>query len=151
MPSRPNQGTPWLTPDEVRSFLRANGVTSSKMTNDVLSGFDFSSKPLYFRDFEPGDILYQFIRNASLETGDARSGNWFCEAGATSDKLAIFGGGSGRRRYKFEVVHPFTALEGAARPQSTNWGWAGGGVGGGNQIFVPPNLIGHIAGHGPDE
>ena len=122
MPYRPNQGTPWLTPDQVRSFLRANGITSYNLTKNVLDGLDFASKPLYFRDFEAGDILYQFIRNASLENGAPRSGNWFCEAGATSDKLAIFGGGSGRRRYKFEVVHPFTALEGAARAQSTNWG-----------------------------
>jgi hypothetical protein len=151
MPSRPNQATLWLTPDQVRAFLRTNGMSSSDKINQVLDGYDFSSKPLYFRTFEPREILFQFIRGSSLEAGGPRSGNWFCGAGATSDKLAIFGGGSGRRRYKFEVIQQFTALEGVARAQPRNWNWAGGGHGGGTQVFVPPNLVGHIAAHGPDE
>jgi hypothetical protein len=151
MPYRPNQGTPWLTPDEVRSYLRASGMSSSKKINEVLDGFDFSNKPLHFERLDDQQILYQFIRNASIETGDPRSGNWFCGLGATQRELAIFGGGSGRRRYKFEVLQPFTALVGTARPQSRHWSWAGGGPGGATQVYVPPNFVGHMALHGPDE
>lgn len=151
MPYRPNQGTPWLTPDEVRSYLRAAGMSSAKKINEVLDGYDFGCKPLYFEQLDVGQVLYQFIRNASVETGAPRSGNWFCGLGATPQQLAIFGGGSGRRRYKFEVQHPFTALVGEAKAQAQNWSWAGGGRGGGTQVFVPPDLIGHLGSHGPDE
>lgn len=151
MPYRPNQDSPWLTPDEVQSYLRAAGMSSSKKINEVLDGFDFSNRPLFFETLEEGQVLYQFIRNASAESGAPRSGNWFCGLGATEDQLAIFGGGSGRRRHKFEVKLPFIALVGEAKPQSPAWAWAGGGRGGGTQIFVPPNYVGHLASHGPDE
>ncbi len=151
MAHRPNDGTRWLNPDEVRSFLRRAGMDSSRKINEVLDGYDFSNKPLYFETLHEGQVLYQFIRNASVETGAPRSGNWFCGLGATQQDLAIFGGGSGRRRYRFEVGHPFTALVGQAKPQPQNWGWAGGGRGGGTQVFVPPNYIGHLIAHGPDE
>lgn len=145
MPYRPNQGTAWLTPDEVRSFLRASGMSSHKHINEVLTGFDFSNKPLYFRTLEAHELLYQFIRNPSHENGNAaRTGNWFCIKGAGQDDVAITGGGSGRMKHAFEVTQAFTTLEGTARPQSWNWTWAGGGAGGGTQIFVPPNLIGHV-------
>lgn len=106
MAHRPNDGTRWLNPDEVRSFLRRAGMDSSRKINEVLDGYDFSNKPLYFETLQEGQVLYQFIRNASVETGAPRTGNW---------------------------------------------GWAGGGVGGGTQVFVPPNYIGHLIAHGPDE
>ena len=32
----------------------------------------------------------------------------------TMQGLAIFGGGSGRHPHKFQVIHPFVALEGTA-------------------------------------
>lgn len=151
MPYRPNQGSSWLTPDEVRSYLRAAGMSDSRKINEVLDGYDFANKPLYFERLDEGLTLYQFIRNASLETGAPRSGNWFSGLGATQEELAIFGGGSGRRRYRFQVSHPFVALVGTAKAQSQNWKWAGGGPGGGTQIFVPPNFVGHLVSHGPDE
>jgi hypothetical protein len=151
MAHRPNHGTPWLTPDEVRSFLRSAGMDSSRKINEVLDGYDFSNKPLYFEMLQEGQLLYQFIRNASVEAGVPRAGNWFCGLGATQRELAIFGGGSGRRRHRFEVAHPFTALVGQAKPQALHWGWAGGGPGGATQIFVPPNYVGHLVAHGPDE
>jgi hypothetical protein len=152
MPYRPNQGTPWLTPDEVRSFLRANGARGDKEIISVLDGFDFASKPLYFRTFEVHEILFQYIRNPSVENGNTvRSGNWFCIKGATQDDVAITGGGSGRRRHRFEVAGTFETLEGVAREQSVNWQWAGGGPGGGTQIYVPRSRIGLLRPLGPDE
>lgn len=152
MSHRPNEGTCWLGPDEVRSFLRSSGISDSRVINCVLDGFDFGSKPLYFRRFEPQEILFQFIREPSQERGGVYAGNWFCLNGATMDSVAIFGGGSGRRRYRYEVTQAFTTLEGVARKiEGHQWGWAGGGDGGGTQIYVPPKFIGHIASHGPDE
>jgi hypothetical protein len=151
MPYRPNQGSPWLTPDEVRSFLRGAGMSSHRRINEVLDGYAFDNRPLYLEVLDEGTVLYQYIRNPSVETGPSRAGNWFCGLGATPRELAIFGGGSGRRRYRFEVAHPFKALVGTARAQRRHWSWAGGGPGGGTQIYVPPNFVGHLRSHGPDE
>jgi len=152
MSSRPNQGTPWLTPDEVRAFLRSHGGRNDREALTVLDGFDFANKPLYFRAFEPGEAVFQYIRNPALENSNSvRSGNWFCIKGASQSDVAITGGGSGRLRHRFEVVQSFVTLEGTARKQAPNWKWAGGGDGGGTQIYVPTPMIGCLRSQGTDE
>lgn len=151
MPYRPNQNTPWLTPDQVRSFLRRMGMSDWRAINNVLSGYDFDRQPLYMRHFEEGEALFQYLRNAAYDMPAPRTGNWFCLRGASMDDVAITGGGSGRRRHRFQVLQAFTTIEGVARPQAVNWLWAGGGPGGGTQVFVPPRLLGHIGSPGPDE
>ena len=138
---------PWLTKDQVRTFLRNQGIPSARKIDEILSGFDFD-KPVYEKYFEEGEVLFQFIRNPDY-TGAKNTGNWFALPSGTMDGIAIFGGGSGRHPHKFSVAHPFSAIEGTAIALPRNWDWAGGGNGGHTQIYVPPRLLGHLISHGP--
>ena len=138
----------WLTQDGVRAYLRANGVSSAKVVEEIISGFDFD-RPVYEQRLEPRHELWQFVRNASHSELAPRTGNWFSLSGATLTGLSIFGGGSGRQMHRFIVEHEFIAIEGSARAMPRNWGWSGGGEGGHTQIYVPPRLIGHLRSVGP--
>jgi hypothetical protein len=100
---------------------------------------------VYEQTFEEGQDLFQYIRGSSAGDSGPGAGNWFCLAGATTKGVAIIDGGSGRTLHRYTVNATFTAIEGAARPQSTNWSWSGGGPGGATQIYVPPRLIGHLS------
>ena len=136
-----------LSKDEVRVYLRNNGISSSTKIEEILTGFDFS-KPVYELTLDERQELFQFIRNPS-SAGVAQAGNWYSLQGATMSGTGIFGGGSGRHLHKFVVAHPFPALEGTAGPLERNWDWAGGGPGGQTQIYVPPRFLGHLSSLGP--
>ena len=138
-----------LSQDDMRAYLRANGVPM-KAVETVISGFDFS-KPVYTQSLEPGQELYQFMRNPSYNDSSVRAGNWFCLRGATTNGLAIFGGGAGRRLHAYAVSLSLTAIEGTACSQSRNWSWAGGGEGGATQIYIPPALAGRLNALGPHD
>ena len=137
----------WLDKDEVRSYLRNNGITSAKKVEEVITGFDFD-KPIYEQPLDEGNVLYQFIRKPNYR-GASDTGSWFALSSGTMQGLAIFGGGSGRHPHKFQVIHPFVALEGTAVSLQRNWDWAGGGPGGHTQVYVSPRLLGHLIAVGP--
>src|SRR5690606_13920235 len=102
--------------------------------------FDFSH-PVYLQEFEPEELLYQFIRNSSHEGLPLLAGSWFCLTGATKRSLAIIDGLSGRELHAYRVARMFTALEGSASALPIQWSWAGGGPGGGTQVYVPAQLV----------
>ena len=129
-----------------RQYLTANGIPAAQQ-NDILGGFDFA-KPVYEQVVQPGQVLFQFIRNPTY-LGASQAGNWFALSGATQAGVGIFGGGSGRHLHKFEVAFPFACLEGTAAALARNWSWAGGGRGGDTQLYVPPRFIGHLRSLGP--
>ena len=124
-------------------FLRSQGVRPDSEVEKVLSGFDFT-KPVYSQEFWPGDTLYQLIRLPSSSQPVMMTGNWFGLAGITTHGVAINDGLSGRQATRFEVMHPFTALEGCAKELPVNLGTAIGGRGGGTQVFLPRTLLGHL-------
>ena len=137
-----------LTQDELRAYLRAHDVRPAKTIENIISGFDFR-QPVYEQPMEPGQELFQFIRNVSHSERSPRTGNWFALASARMAGLAIFGGGAGRHLHRFVVNHEFTAIEGTAGALPPDWGWAGGGPGGHTQIYVPPKFLGHLGSLGP--
>jgi hypothetical protein len=129
----------FLSVDEVRAWLRDNGVPSTTKIDEVIGGFDFS-RAVYLQDFEPGQRLYQYVRRSSFGDVSPMAGNWFCLKGATTSGLAIIDGLSGRRLHKFRVARAFRALEGTAKEQDIQWAWSDGGPGGLTQIYVPSPL-----------
>jgi len=140
----------WLTKPEVEAFLRANGVSSVDQIEAVLSGFDFNV-PIYYQLYEEDQELFQFIRNPSAVNLSPRVGCWFALPGATTQGVAIIDGGSGRRFHRFRVVRAFTAIEGTAKSIPIMWQHEVGGPGGATQIYVHPNLIGHLTVVSPAE
>ena len=132
-----------ITRSDADAYLRRYGVSDPKKIQEVIRGFDLN-KPMYEQFLSIGERLYQYIRNPSRFDAGPSSGNWFALVGATTSGLAIIDGISGRRLHKFEVIAPLYALEGVAARMSIDWLWAGGGEGGGTQIYVPPNLLGHL-------
>src|SRR5262245_21985595 len=113
----------------IEEFLKRNGVTNPQKVAEITSGFDLD-KPVYEHAFQPGDRIFQFVRNEEVGRPLTQTGNWFCLPGATMESLAIFGGGAGRRLQEFMVILPVWGLEGIAAPMARNWAWAGGGRGG---------------------
>lgn len=134
----------WLTKDEVRCYLRSNGVASAKDIETVLDGFDFD-RIIYMQVLEPTTELFQYVRAASSADLSPCSGKYFGLRGVTQDGVAIIGGLAGRRLHRFTVSATVTVLEGSAKEQGSNWDWEGGGAGGMTQIYVPPKLLGHLA------
>jgi hypothetical protein len=134
----------WIREDEIRSYLRANGLASGKAISDVLDGFDLD-QIIQYRLLEEPDRLFQYIRKPSFKDLSPHSGRFFCLAGATQSRLAIVGGLAGRRLHRFEVLAPLTVIEGTAKRQDDNLDIGIGGEGGATQIYVPPNLLGHLA------
>jgi hypothetical protein len=124
-------------------FLRTQGVSGESDLERILGGFDFD-RPVYEQSFWQGDFLYQLIRMPSASLPSPNVGNWFGIAGMTTHGVAINDGVSGRRAVQFEVVSPFTALEGSARPLPVDVFSAIGGAGGGTQVFVPTKLLGRL-------
>jgi hypothetical protein len=120
----------------IRRFLRKHGIIDEGNIARIVGGFTLEAD-VYTHLLEKGDRIFQFMRNEELERPIPQTGNWFCLAGATMDALAIFGGGAGRRRQEFVVNRPIEVLEGTAASLRRDWSWAGGGRGGGTQIFVP--------------
>jgi len=131
----------------ITDFLHQNGITNAKNVEEIVSGFDLS-RPVYRQFLEPGERLFQFLRNEELSRPVSQTGSWFCLAGASMDSLAIFGAGAGRRLQEFKVAHAVTGLEGTAAPLGRNWNWAGGGRGGGTQIFLPGHALFALEGVG---
>jgi len=124
----------------IENYLKENGITSQKKIAEVISGFDLS-QPIYKQRIWVGDRLFQFVRNPNSSFNQIGLGNWFALKGATMDSLGIFGGGSGRSLTEFTVKYTIIALEGTAVKLARNWDWAGGGRGGGTQIFIPNNMF----------
>jgi len=91
-------------------------------------------QPLYERLVQPGERLYQLIRNSEACTPLPGTGNWFCISGATMDALAIFSGAAGRHLVEFTVSYPVLSLEGTASALKRDWNWAGGGRGGATHL-----------------
>jgi hypothetical protein len=131
----------------LNNFLRQNGVTDPDKVAEIAGGFDLS-QPVYTQLIEPGDRLFQFLRNEEVSRPSPQTGSWFCLAGASMDSLAIFGGGGGRRLQEFTVNRPVVGLEGTAGGMRRDWGWAGGGRGGATQVFLPPNALFALVGVG---
>ena len=107
------------------NFLARNGVTDAKQVREITSGFDLD-QPVYERLVQPGERLYQLIRNSEACTPLPGTGNWFCISGATMDALAIFSGAAGRHLVEFTVSYPVLSLEGTASALKRDWNWAGG-------------------------
>jgi len=126
--------------DEARTWLRNNGVSLAAKIEEIIGSFDFS-KAVYLQQFEPGQVLYQFIRRSSAQDSSPMAGNWFCLKGARASGLAIIDGLSGRGLHAFRVARAFTALEGTAKKQPVQWSWSGGGQGGATQVYVPVTLV----------
>lgn len=139
-----------LNPTTAAELLASQGVQPASEVVKVLSGFD-SSKPMYKHDFWPGDTLYQYIRLASVANPVPTRGSWFGIAGITTRGVAIFAGVAGRTLHRFEVAHPFSALEGTAARLPIDWQNEIGGPGGASQVFVPRMYSGHIRSLGPAE
>jgi len=135
---------------DAAAFLASQGVQPASEVKKILSGFDFS-KSAYEHHFWPGDTLYQFVRHISVGNPVAARGSWFGLSGVTMRGVAIFGGLAGRTSHKFEVVHPFSALEGTAARLPADWDNEIGGPGGATQVFVPRMYAGHIRSLGPSE
>jgi hypothetical protein len=133
----------WLNQAEIEAFLVRNGVCEPAAPAEILSGFDLD-RPIYEQQFEEGQDLFQFIRNASASNTSPRVGNWFALPGATTGGVAIIDGGAGRRFHRFRVSRNFTALEGTAKDFPLTWKFEIGGKGGATQIYVPPALLGHL-------
>lgn len=129
-----------MSADEVRAWLRRNGVPSTAKIEEIIDGFDFA-QPVYLQHFEPDQELYQFIRGPSAQNSSPMAGNWFCLKGATTSQLAIIDGLTGRRLLRYRIVCAFTTLEGTARKQPIQWSWSGGGPGGATQVYVPSPLL----------
>lgn len=132
-----------LNPQTAAALLRGQGVRPERLIEQILDGFDFS-KPAYAHDFWPGDVLYQLMRLPSAAQPFMATGNWFGLAGITTSGVAINDGLSGRQAVRFEVIAPFTALEGTARALPADLGTAIGGRGGATQIYIPKALLGHL-------
>ena len=124
----------------LHDFLIRNGITDQEKIKTVTTGFDLT-KAVYPRLFEPGDRLFQYLRNEEVARPFPQTGDWFCLGGAKMDSLAIFGGGAGRRLQEFTVNVPVIGLEGTAAPMRRDWTWAGGGAGGATQIFFPRHAL----------
>ena len=133
-----------------RGYLRRHGVLDPGKITEIVGGFDFG-RAVYEQLLAPGDELFQFIRKPSVATPSSFAGNWFALVGATTSGLTITDGVGGRRLHKFRVVAGLVALEGTAARKGVNWDWAGGGVGGATQIYIPPSLIGHLQAIGAHE
>lgn len=128
-------------------FLKRNGITEPKKVAEISSGFDLT-RAVYPRLIEPGDRLFQYLRNEEVGRPFPQTGNWFCIGGASMDALAIFSGGAGRRLQEFTVNTPVMALEGTAAPMRRNWAWSGGGRGSATQIFLPQQALFALVGVG---
>lgn len=126
-----------------RAYLLRNGVWDDRTLDQILRGFDFSH-PVYEQPLEPGNVLFQYLRRPSYSQRVPTTGNWFTLSGATTGDLAIFDGLSGRFRQKYQVLAHLTALEGTAARLPIDWGWAGGGPGGGTQLFIASPLLGRL-------
>ena len=122
------------------NFLARHGVTDAKQVHDIISGFDLT-KPVYERLVQEDERLYQFIRNSDVAKPVPTTGNWFYISGATMDSLAIFSGAAGRRLVEFTVSYPVSTIEGTASAIKRDWNWAGGGRGGGTQIYLPRQAL----------
>jgi hypothetical protein len=122
------------------NFLARNGVTDAKQVREITSGFDLD-QPVYERLVQPGERLYQFIRNSDVHRPVPGTGNWFCISGATMDSLAIFSGAAGRHLVEFTVSYPVLSLEGTASALKRDWNWGGGGRGGSTQIYFPRQAL----------
>lgn len=131
----------------IRNFLVRNGVRDPGKMAEICSGFDLT-QPVYQHLVEPGDRLFQFLRNEEVARPLSQTGNWFCLVGATMDALAIFSGLAGRRLQEFTVQYPIMGLEGTAAALPRSWGWAGGGRGGATQIYLPPQALYGLVGVG---
>ncbi len=136
-----------LDRNSAAALLRSQGLTDDTAIANVLDGFDFT-KPVYERQFWPGEFVQQLIRLPSATDPAPRTGNWFGLSGITTSGVAINDGLSGRRGARFEVVAPFVALEGSASPKRVDLGTAIGGRGGQTQIYMPNALIGRLRGAG---
>jgi muramidase (phage lysozyme) len=122
------------------SFLKRNGITDVTEVQRIIGGFDLN-QPVYERLIQPGECLYQFIRNVDVGTPLPATGNWFCISGATMDSLAIFSGAVGRQLVEFNVSYPVASIEGTASAIKRDWNWAGGGRGGSTQIYLPRQAL----------
>jgi hypothetical protein len=131
----------------LNDFLRQNGIADKDEIAKITSGFNLT-RPVYRQLIEPGDRLFQFLRNEEMRQPIPRTGKFFCLAGANMDSLAIFGGGAGRRLQEFTVSRPVEALEGSAGQMRRNWDWAGGGRGGATQVFLPNSALLALVGIG---
>jgi hypothetical protein len=122
------------------NFLARYGVTGAKQVREIIIGFDLD-QPVYERLVQPDDRLYQFIRNSDVAKPAPTTGNWFCISGATMDALAIFSGAAGRHLVEFTVSYAVSSLVGTASAIKRDWNWAGGGRGGGTQIYLPRQAL----------
>jgi hypothetical protein len=139
-----------LTRMDAELFLKKYGISSPRVVEEVLSGFDFRH-PVYEQLFEEGQELFQFIRNPSATNLSPCVGNWFALPGATTQGVAIIDGGAGRRFHRFRVERAFMALEGTAREFPLMWKFEIGGRGGATQIYVPPSVLGYLSAIAPAE
>lgn len=124
----------------IEGYLRENGITTQSKIDEILSGFDLS-RPVYKQEIWANHRLYQYVRNPSSSFNQIGIGNWFALKGASMSSLGIFSGGSGRSLTEFKLKVPIVALEGTAKKIAHNWSWAGGGIGGATQVFIPEKMF----------
>lgn len=124
----------------ITRYLNENGISSPGEQKQILDSFD-QLQPVYENYIYSGDRLFQYIRNTDSAHQFINTGRWFCLKGATMNSLAIFSGGAGRHLTEFKVGYAIKVLEGTANKMKMNWDWAGGGMGGSTQIFIPGNLL----------
>ncbi len=129
------------------TFLAKSGIRDPKQIGEIVGGFDLN-QPVYEQMINPGDRIFQFIRNPESGKPTINTGNWFCIPGASMDQLAIISGGAGRSLVEFTVTRSVNSLEGTASPQPRNWSWSGGGRGGATQIYLPRTALMALEGKG---
>lgn len=143
---------------KAREWLGAQGVVPASWIDSVIDAFDFSAPAPEIRQFDTGDVIYQYTGNPSFYNAAPNAGSWYCLQGAQPEGLAIFSGLAGRTLHRFVVERPFAALEGRAAPKSKMsseavrldfWRQGIGGSGGVTQIFVPPSQRPGLRGEGP--
>lgn len=127
----------------VRDYLARAGMTDPKQVESHLKGWDLS-EPVYERSFEPGERLVQHISNPHRDSRSPvpETGHYYgLPGGQTLGEMGIGSGVNGRTANEFEIVRPFTALEGTAKAideRTANESYLSlGGSGGATQIFIP--------------
>jgi hypothetical protein len=130
---------------QVAEALRAAGVSDVR---SHLRGWDLS-RPVYTRQFDPGERLVQHIRN------DRSTGQYFGIPGnQSSGEMGIGSGPAGRAPASFVVARQFQALEGTAAPISRRRESPQAdpvrGMGGATQVLIPDRGLSSLrAAEGP--
>ena len=71
---------------KLEAFLKCNGVCDEKKIEEIVTGFNLA-KPVYEQLIEPGDKIFQYIRNVDASRPFHQTGNWFCFRGSNMDSL----------------------------------------------------------------